>query len=76
MLIDAKKKGCKNAPSPISPSMVTEMKEMASLLSPFILATNQLQSDKVTSSLAIGTILCLYKGEFQTELLYCLRVFA
>lgn len=49
-------------PDPIPPSVEAEMKEMAALLSPFLLATNRLQAGGVTSSLVLGTIICMYKG--------------
>jgi hypothetical protein len=39
-----------------------EMKEMLSILTPFVEITNRLQSDSVTSSLVISSVICLYKG--------------
>jgi hypothetical protein len=42
--------------------MLEEINEMISILTPFVEITNRLQSDSVTSSLVLSSIICLYKG--------------
>ena len=52
-------------PDPIQPKTEEELKEMATLLSPFIVATNKLQAGGVTASLVLGAIISLYRGELR-----------